>query len=428
MAQGQQLAEHLPRGAVTVATPHNHVPRESDPNQCGACFAPWNSIQHQPSLWAGEAPVAHERARELPEDLQAVAPYERPSGAPFRPATIATRLIMCPFSAIEPNTRQCDFIAALDREAVRTHLMSAHNWPPFVADDYLSDPWFSNEPRSKWKDRTFHKRYGMRGADIGRVRSEQDAYDKALKDGVPPTEVWAKLLEDVEQEVKSGRATQVQDSVVLKPVEAPAVRCPVTIDCAYSTIPVSEIRQHLAGHGWDRTRVDDWMEQVGVTDSSLIPAVVEEAMAERERARQEMEAFMDPKVTTEELAGLLSPEMAEKFEAMTPSQLEALLTEWWMDKAEEEVRRTVPKAVEYGALDLIQIGQDLALTAGREVTDEEAAELGVYFYVRGKLARWTDAIVRGDRVSDDTLFDLGVYIRMAQRIRDAGGWPGLPKD
>ena len=115
-------------------------------------------------------------------------------------------------------------------------------------------------------------------------------------------------------------------------------------------------------------------------------------------------------------------------EALTPNALENLLTEWWMDKAEEEVRRTVPKAVEYGATDLRDIGRDLAAMAGREVTDEEAAELGVYFYIRGKLSRWTDAVIRGDRVSDDTLFDLGVYVRMAQRIRDTGGWPGLPKD
>lgn len=106
-------------------------------------------------------------------------------------------------------------------------------------------------------------------------------------------------------------------------------------------------------------------------------------------------------------------------------RMEGVLGDWWIALAQEEVDKVVPKAIEYGALDLIQIGQDLALTAGRQVTDEEAAEMGIYFYLRGKLARWTDAILRGDRPSDDTLHDLGVYVRMAQRVRHSGGWPGL---
>jgi hypothetical protein len=107
------------------------------------------------------------------------------------------------------------------------------------------------------------------------------------------------------------------------------------------------------------------------------------------------------------------------------AEMKRELGSWWLALAEAEVEAVVPKAVEYGALDLIDIGHDLARTAGRVVSDEEAAEMGVYFYVRGKLARWTDALVRHARPSDDTLHDLGVYVRMAQRIRAAGGWPGL---
>lgn len=101
------------------------------------------------------------------------------------------------------------------------------------------------------------------------------------------------------------------------------------------------------------------------------------------------------------------------------------LTTWWVELAAQEADKVVPKAVEYGATDLIDIGHDLARTAGRDVTDEEASEMGVYFYLRGKLARWTDALIRGDRPSDDTLHDLGVYVRMAQRIREVGSWPGV---
>jgi len=102
----------------------------------------------------------------------------------------------------------------------------------------------------------------------------------------------------------------------------------------------------------------------------------------------------------------------------------AELTAWWLELAHTEIRRTVPKAVEYGSTDLADIGRELARIAGREVADDEAAELGIFFYIRGKLARWSDAIARGERPSDDTLFDLGVYVRMAQRVRQAGGWPG----
>jgi hypothetical protein len=103
------------------------------------------------------------------------------------------------------------------------------------------------------------------------------------------------------------------------------------------------------------------------------------------------------------------------------------LTEWWVRLAETEVERTVPKAIEYSATDLTDIGHDLARTAGREVDDEEAAELGVFFYLRGKMARWVGAVIAGQRVSDDTLFDIGVYVRMAQRIREKGSWPGTIK-
>jgi hypothetical protein len=107
------------------------------------------------------------------------------------------------------------------------------------------------------------------------------------------------------------------------------------------------------------------------------------------------------------------------------SELEKALGDWWLDKAKDEVERVVPKAIEYGSTDLRDIGRDLAECMGREVTDEEATELGIFFYLRGKMSRWIDAVKRGDRPSDDTIYDVGVYCRMAQRNRDAGGWPGV---
>lgn len=101
------------------------------------------------------------------------------------------------------------------------------------------------------------------------------------------------------------------------------------------------------------------------------------------------------------------------------------LARWWREKAETEIEQTVDKAVEYGSTDLIDIGRSIARVANLEVEDDEAAEIGIFFYLEGKLSRWRAAIERGDRPSDDTLLDIGIYSRMAQRIRSHGGWPGV---
>lgn len=109
------------------------------------------------------------------------------------------------------------------------------------------------------------------------------------------------------------------------------------------------------------------------------------------------------------------------------------LTDWWLERAQAEVKPMVDKALEYGgkgaAIDLIEIGRDLARIAGKtDVSDEEATELGIYFYLRGKFGRWQAAVLEGRRVSDDTLLDIGVYVRMAQRNRAVGGWPYAPEE
>lgn len=104
--------------------------------------------------------------------------------------------------------------------------------------------------------------------------------------------------------------------------------------------------------------------------------------------------------------------------------LKVALTNWWIDLAHEEVERVVPKAIEYGSTDLLEVGRTLANVIQREgLGEEELVELGIYFYLVGKFARWMDAVRDGRRPSDDTLHDIGVYVRMAQRTRAVGGWP-----
>lgn len=110
-------------------------------------------------------------------------------------------------------------------------------------------------------------------------------------------------------------------------------------------------------------------------------------------------------------------------------RIQQAITDWWMDKSAEEVNMVAPKAAEYGATDLAEIGRTMGMIINRtDLNHVDATEIGIYFYVLGKMARWTAAIREGRRVSDDTLLDIGIYIKMAQRSRQVGGWPFNPED
>lgn len=107
------------------------------------------------------------------------------------------------------------------------------------------------------------------------------------------------------------------------------------------------------------------------------------------------------------------------------------LATWWRDTAEDEIAMVVDKAIEYGATDLRDIGRALLEMAGRtdedgdEITDAYAAELGIAFYILGKVSRVIAAVKEGRRPSGDTWVDIGVYARMAQRVQQVGSWPGV---
>lgn len=97
---------------------------------------------------------------------------------------------------------------------------------------------------------------------------------------------------------------------------------------------------------------------------------------------------------------------------------------WWLDDAREVAEATMPKAIEYGSIELVEAGRTLARLMGRpDVSDQEAMETQIYQYVMGKMGRWTAAMSRGERVSDDTIFDLMVYAVMVRKIRQTGEWP-----
>ena len=415
---------------------HQHASTPGDPNVCAGCGGPWNAVQHQPSLWYGAPRTAPGSASERPWVLPALLAHERASGAPFRPSggipPQPSRIIMCPMSAVVPNTQQCPFIGSNSAETMRTHLTREHHWATSRVDDYLADPWYGDEARSAWKERTFYRRYGTGAEGIKPLAptTAEEFAERARLLGIPPlravTEAQGSTAPDEEDEFcdhpngfgpmgcPCGATRDEEDAPLTvrnldTGEDVPATRCPECADALSNPL----VRQHLAvDHGWRADRIEDFAESVNLDGSPVVP----------DELMRRLDLFFDPNTPTEAL--MSDPEKLA--EALTPNALENLLTEWWMDKAEEEVRRTVPKAIEYGSTDLAQIGHDLAAMAGRKVGDEEAAELGIMFYARGKMSRWIDAVIRGDRVSDDTLFDLGVYVRMAQRVRDAGGWPGLP--
>lgn len=100
---------------------------------------------------------------------------------------------------------------------------------------------------------------------------------------------------------------------------------------------------------------------------------------------------------------------------------------WWIQQAYDEATQTLKKAHEYGSTELVYAGRVMAQVHSRmedrELSDMQAAELQIYQYVLGKMGRWTAAMRRGEFVSDDTLLDIGVYVRMVQKMRSTGTWP-----
>lgn len=100
------------------------------------------------------------------------------------------------------------------------------------------------------------------------------------------------------------------------------------------------------------------------------------------------------------------------------------LETWWEDTTDEEIRSMIPKVIEYGSHDLDIIG-DIMLMMRPELRGKiQPAELGVAFYALGKIARIMGAYADGAAPSDDSWHDLAIYARMAQRVRNAEGWPG----
>lgn len=105
--------------------------------------------------------------------------------------------------------------------------------------------------------------------------------------------------------------------------------------------------------------------------------------------------------------------------SQSPSTDTVALRDWWVKQAAAEADKLAPKAVEYGAYDLEMLGGMLGDMAGRP----PSVELGLVFYLAGKIARAVSAVKDGRQASDDTFLDIAIYARMVLYVREHGRWP-----
>ncbi len=94
----------------------------------------------------------------------------------------------------------------------------------------------------------------------------------------------------------------------------------------------------------------------------------------------------------------------------------AKLEEWWMETSELDFHGYDTKAREYGSVDLEIIGEAMKKLNVRS-GEIDPQELGIAFYLQGKVARLFGAYAEGREPSDDTLHDIVVYAMMMRLQR-----------
>ena len=119
-----------------------------------------------------------------------------------------------------------------------------------------------------------------------------------------------------------------------------------------------------------------------------------------------------------------APEPVPALKFMADQAQAASLIDWWMAQAANEIHDLAQKATIYGSNSLAEMGKVLLKAQGRtDVDEDELLEAGCFLYAYGKMQRWADAVLRGERPNEDTIHDLKVYSMMAEKIRATGTWP-----
>lgn len=94
------------------------------------------------------------------------------------------------------------------------------------------------------------------------------------------------------------------------------------------------------------------------------------------------------------------------------------LDKWWREHAAQESEGMLAKLDEYGTGDLHEIGERLAsMLEWHDVTQQQCYELGVMFYLIGKMQRIITATELRRNASDDTWHDIAVYAKMVLAAR-----------
>lgn len=96
---------------------------------------------------------------------------------------------------------------------------------------------------------------------------------------------------------------------------------------------------------------------------------------------------------------------------------DADLIEWWIDTSQDDANGYTKKAREYGSYDLHMIGKVLIHAMVKPPEGVDPREVGVMFYLLGKIARVVSAYEAGKAPSDDTWHDIVVYAMMARLFR-----------
>lgn len=327
-----------------------------------------------------------------------------------------SKIMRCPLGG------PCDTFHTKSVSNVANHMRIVHGLADADAAPYIEDPWMASESRAAWQQRTLctkvpglvfrvHKEIPFKHngvtTDLYRCKSK-DPHPVHLWQPGPNTEFFTCL----------GALTPQEQDNVPDGIWSHSVDCPGGCGNAYVK---GNLRRHLQTvHSWTGDMWEDWTEETNFLELPTVPnSVLDDMEALGQRAKRKMADFLNPVITMEEI-------MADHLAETSFGGVGEVLQQWWLDRAKEEAQAVVPKAVTYGSNSLLQLGRKMAQLQGREASDEEAMELGCWVYAVGKIERWTDAVMRGERPSDDTLYDIGIYIKMAQRIRDAGSWPGLP--
>ncbi len=101
-----------------------------------------------------------------------------------------------------------------------------------------------------------------------------------------------------------------------------------------------------------------------------------------------------------------------------PGVSKADITKWWREVTDDDLCRYLAKRTEYGSFDLSILGDVLQRTMDDEALKIDAnEEIGITFYMLGKLARVLSAYKEGRVPSDDTWDDLAIYAMMGRMAR-----------